>query len=130
MSGETQAIDPANEPPATETMEALSGLKVADFSWVGVGPITTRYLADHGATVVRVESSHSPDLLRLSPPFAASMPGINRSAFFANYNAEFNIVFPDTSLDLAGWLIDRHFVERGINPIYALHGSPHPPCSG
>ena len=35
----------------------LADLKVLDFSWVGVGPITTKYLADHGATVVRVGST-------------------------------------------------------------------------
>src|SRR5439155_2294221 len=30
----------------------LEGVKVADFSWIGVGPITAKALADHGATVV------------------------------------------------------------------------------
>ena len=47
----------------------FSGLKVADFSWVGVGPISARYLADHGATVVRVESESRPDVLRVNGPF-------------------------------------------------------------
>ncbi len=65
---------------------AFEGLKVADFSWVGVGPITTKYLADHGATVVRVESTTRPDVLRLLPPFKGGKPGLNRSQFFANYN--------------------------------------------
>jgi benzylsuccinate CoA-transferase BbsF subunit len=64
----------------------FDGLKVADFSWVGVGPITTKYLADHGATVVRVESATRPDVLRVIPPFKGGVPGLNRSQFFANYN--------------------------------------------
>ncbi len=42
----------------------FEGLKVADFSWVGVGPITAKYLADHGATVVRLETEGRPDILR------------------------------------------------------------------
>ena len=64
----------------------FEGIKVADFSWVGVGPITMRYLADYGATVVRIESIQRPDFLRLGAPFRDREPGINRSGFFANYN--------------------------------------------
>ena len=65
----------------------LAGLKVADFSWVGVGPISARYLADHGATVVRVESELRPDALRGAAPFKDDVPGWNRSHFFAEFNA-------------------------------------------
>jgi benzylsuccinate CoA-transferase BbsF subunit len=63
----------------------FDGLKVADFSWVGVGPITIKHLADHGATVIHVESATRPDVLRLNPPFRGGA-GINRSQFFANFN--------------------------------------------
>ena len=34
--------------------EVFKGIKVAEFSWVVVGPSTSRYLAEHGATVVRI----------------------------------------------------------------------------
>ena len=61
-------------------------LKVLDFTWVGVGPITTKYLADHGADVIRIESLSRPDVLRGAPPFKGANPGINRSQFSANYN--------------------------------------------
>lgn len=64
----------------------FDGLKVADFSWVGVGPITAKYLADQGATVVHVESSTRLDILRLAPPFRGGA-GVNRSQFFANFNS-------------------------------------------
>jgi crotonobetainyl-CoA:carnitine CoA-transferase CaiB-like acyl-CoA transferase len=64
----------------------FTGIKVADFSWVGVGPIVARHLADFGATVVRVESSTRPDTLRLAPPFRDGQPGIDRSAFGAAFN--------------------------------------------
>jgi crotonobetainyl-CoA:carnitine CoA-transferase CaiB-like acyl-CoA transferase len=65
----------------------FAGLKVADFSWIGVGPISARYLADHGATVVRVESETRPDNLRGAAPFLDGVPGWNRSHFFADFNA-------------------------------------------
>ncbi|MBL7177048.1 MAG: CoA transferase [Desulfobacteraceae bacterium] len=66
--------------------QVFEGLKVADFSWVGVGPQVARELAEHGATVIRVESHTSPDSLRLSPPFKDMEPGIDRSAFGTAYN--------------------------------------------
>ncbi len=65
----------------------LSGLKVLDFCWVAVGPMITKYLAEYGATVIRVESSKRPDTLRSGAPLKDDIPGINRSGYFANYNA-------------------------------------------
>ena len=67
--------------------EALEGIKVADFSWVAAGPLATLYLAAHGATVIRVESLTHPDAIRTSSPFKDSIPGINRSGYFAFFNA-------------------------------------------
>lgn len=67
--------------------KALEGLNVLDFSWVVVGPLLTRHLADHGATVIRVESSKHPDTLRTSAPFKDNQPGIDRSGYVANYAA-------------------------------------------
>ncbi len=66
--------------------QVFEGIKVADFSWLGTGPQVTRELAFHGATVIRVECHRWPDLLRTAPPFRDSMPGIDRSAFWAAYN--------------------------------------------
>src|SRR5438874_6463686 len=64
----------------------LADLKVLDFSWAGVGPITVKYMADHGATVVRVESHARYDVVRLGPPWHEGKPGIERSQFYASYN--------------------------------------------
>ncbi len=64
----------------------LADLKILDFSWVGVGPITVKYLADHGATVVRVESHARLDVVRLGPPWHDAKPGIERTQFYASYN--------------------------------------------
>lgn len=44
---------------------ALAGVKVLDLSWALVGSLTTKALADHGACVVKVESSKRPCLTRL-----------------------------------------------------------------
>lgn len=64
----------------------LEGIRVADFTWVGAGPYTTKLLADHGAEVIRIESGKRPDILRLNPPFADGVPGLNRSGYFSNRN--------------------------------------------
>lgn len=66
---------------------ALEGLKVADFSWAAAGPIATRMLADHGATVVRVESRAHIDSVRITGPFRNDERGVNRSGFFADFNS-------------------------------------------
>ena len=66
---------------------AYAGLKVADFAWVGVGPLISKSLADHGATVVHVESATRPDVLRLAPPFKDNVPGLDHAQFMANFNA-------------------------------------------
>src|SRR5262245_38061167 len=48
----------------TDEAQPFAGLNVLEFCWGAVGPFTTRYLADHGATVLRVESITRPDFLR------------------------------------------------------------------
>ncbi len=65
---------------------ALEGVHILDFSWVGVGPITTKYFADNGADVIRIESAARLDVLRVAPPWKDAKPGINSSQFFASFN--------------------------------------------
>jgi crotonobetainyl-CoA:carnitine CoA-transferase CaiB-like acyl-CoA transferase len=83
----------------------LDGIKVADFSWFGAGPICAQNLGRYGATVVRVESEAHLDGLRrclraagLPGLVAARLPevrehgnvtktGYNVSGYFNNYNA-------------------------------------------
>lgn len=73
--------------PADRLGEAFAGVRIVDFSWVGAGPMTAKAFADHGATVVRVESATRPDLLRTLPPFLDNVPGLNRSQWIANVNS-------------------------------------------
>lgn len=81
-------LAPVREPGPVEPelQKPFAGLKVWDMSWVGVGPLTARYLADYGATVVRLDSTRRPCPLRGAPPFAGK-PGINRSQFHNDFNA-------------------------------------------
>ena len=89
----------------------LAGIRVWDASWVGVGPLTAKYLADYGATGVHTETASRPDVLRNGPPFRDGIPGINRSQFFADYNSSkyglgVDLKHPrgrDVALALAGW---------------------------
>jgi benzylsuccinate CoA-transferase BbsF subunit len=65
---------------------AFAGVHVLDFTWYAVGPVTTKYLADNGADVIRIESAARLDGLRLGPPWKDGKPGIDNSQFFASYN--------------------------------------------
>lgn len=69
----------------------LEGLRVADFSWFGAGPIAGNTLSTFGAEVVRVESETKVDALRTVHPFALNpdgsfKTGYNVSGYFNNYN--------------------------------------------
>lgn len=67
--------------------QAFDGLKVLDFSRVIAGPLATECLAQLGAVVVRAESSESLDTLRISAPYKDGKVGVDRSGYFAAYNA-------------------------------------------
>jgi benzylsuccinate CoA-transferase BbsF subunit len=65
---------------------ALENVVIVNFGWVLAAPVTTKYLADLGAKVIRVESIHRPDPLRTNTPYKDNIPGVNRSAYHALYN--------------------------------------------
>ncbi len=101
-------------PPAIPGQAApglpLAGVRVADFSWIGVGPITAKGLADHGATVVRVESANRIDGLRVQPPFKDGEFGLNRSNFFGPFNTSKLGLSLDLKTD-GGLIVARRLVE-------------------
>ena len=66
----------------------LDGIRVADFSWFGAGPIAGRTLADFGADVIRIESEAKVDGLRHGEPVKPGKTGLNVCAYFNNYNAD------------------------------------------
>lgn len=66
-------------------MGALDGVNVLEFGAGAAGPLATRYLADHGATVVRIESKLRPDFLRLYA-ITETQRSLDASPMFAAFN--------------------------------------------
>ena len=64
----------------------LEGLRVLDFCWVGAGALVTKFLAEHGADVIKIESRSRPDNLRLAPPYHGGIENIEGSGYFASRN--------------------------------------------
>ncbi len=62
----------------------LSGIRVIDLTWIIAGPTATRYLADFGADVIKVEHEQAVDPIRLGRPIVGDSPTLNNSGFF-NY---------------------------------------------
>jgi benzylsuccinate CoA-transferase BbsF subunit len=65
---------------------ALSGITILAFCWAVVGPLTMKLFADHGATVIRVETNKRPCTMRTSAPYKDGKPGVNRGAYFNHFN--------------------------------------------
>jgi crotonobetainyl-CoA:carnitine CoA-transferase CaiB-like acyl-CoA transferase len=74
-------------PPEPVAGQVFKGIRIAEFAWVGVGPIAGKYFADQGAEVIRIESSKHPDILRVTPPFASDEPDIDTAGYYANFNS-------------------------------------------
>jgi crotonobetainyl-CoA:carnitine CoA-transferase CaiB-like acyl-CoA transferase len=89
----------------------LEGVRVLDFTWVMVGPMGVRYLADYGATVVHVESGTRVDTARTIQPFKNGQPAPESSGLYNNVNAgklgiTLNLARPEArqvALRLAAW---------------------------
>jgi len=61
---------PSHRPATTDPRGGVfAGLKVADLTWMAAGPLITRELANHGATVVHVETMTRVDTMRWLPPY-------------------------------------------------------------
>ena len=68
-------------------MKSLAGIKIVEFAAFAAGPAVGKHLADHGATVVHVESRVRPDGFRTHyPPYKDNIHGLNRSGLFALCN--------------------------------------------
>jgi len=96
-------------------MLPLSGVRVIDLSWIIAGPLALRVLADFGAEVIRVESSHRMDPARGNRvPLYGELPGDantnpDTGGYFHDVNAgklscTLNLALPE-GRDLLGRLI-------------------------
>ena len=61
-------------------------VRIADFAWVGVGPMASQNLALYGADVIRVESALRPDTFRNGGPYPPGPRTLDSGAYFGNYN--------------------------------------------
>src|SRR5438874_11898423 len=88
--------DPLTGPRAPRPRRGpLTGVRVADFCWMGVGACATRLLADFGAEVIRIEDRNRLDMPRRLPIYKGEArtygeedanPDPNKGGLFNNYN--------------------------------------------
>ena len=79
----------------TRMTASLTGLRVLDLSWVMVGPMTGRYLADLGADVIKVESRKRIDPLRTLGPFVDAVSHPERTLSYHFINAGKRVAPPE-----------------------------------
>jgi crotonobetainyl-CoA:carnitine CoA-transferase CaiB-like acyl-CoA transferase len=89
--------------PATGGGGALLGLRVLDLSRVLAGPLCTQMLADHGATVTKVESPSGDETRGWGPPFAED----GASAYFHGLNRNKRNVSLDLRTDAGRSVVRR-----------------------
>jgi len=65
VTWQDRSAAPAPLADAKQGPMALAGVRVVEFGSGAAGPIVTRYLAEQGATVIKVESLSRPDFLRI-----------------------------------------------------------------
>ena len=80
----TPSASAAGTPP--ESLP-FAGIRVLDFGWAIVSPLTTRMLSIFGADVVKLEFRGRPDALRMTGPYAQGHPSMDGSSVFVSVNA-------------------------------------------
>lgn len=85
----------------------LANIRVLDLSWVMVGPMSGRYLADLGAEVIKVESSRRLDPLRTLGPFRKGTPDPEGTLSYHNINAGKNSITLDLGSEAGRGIVRR-----------------------
>ena len=67
--------------------QPLAGVRVVDFCWAIAGPLTTRLLASLGADVIKLESEHRFDPIRLIGPQPGETKSLNTNGVYNDCNA-------------------------------------------
>jgi crotonobetainyl-CoA:carnitine CoA-transferase CaiB-like acyl-CoA transferase len=116
---------PGPQPSAARS--PLEGVKVLDFMWALAGPLATRTLADHGATVIRIESSSRLDVCRTILPFLGGRIGAETASLFHSANVGKRMLTLDpckpegrqTALDLVRWadVVCESFTPRTMKKL-------------
>ncbi len=91
-----------------DTPRALEGLKVVVIGGVVTAPLTARYLALHGATVVRVDSHVRRDGVRMQRPFSPEMVGNHSGGvWYATINSSVQGIAVDWSKPMAMVIMNK-----------------------
>ena len=80
---------PTAATPSGTASESLpfAGIRVLDFGWAIVSPLTTRMLSIFGADVVKLEFRGRPDTLRMTGPYPQGHPSMDGSSVYVSINA-------------------------------------------
>jgi crotonobetainyl-CoA:carnitine CoA-transferase CaiB-like acyl-CoA transferase len=86
--------------PTRQRDGAWAGLNILEFGSGAAGPIATRYFAEHGATVLRIESRSRPDFLRVYALGPDNPHGLEGAPMYdglnvGKRNVTFNLKHPD-----------------------------------
>jgi crotonobetainyl-CoA:carnitine CoA-transferase CaiB-like acyl-CoA transferase len=121
-----------NRPAAGRSGAPFDGLAILELGSGAAGPVATRYFADRGATVVRIESSKRPDFLRLLHMRKDSPYGLDGSPMFILLNPNKKSIALDMSKPegievarrLAGWadIVIENFAP-GVMEKWGLDGA-------
>jgi benzylsuccinate CoA-transferase BbsF subunit len=65
----------------------LEGIRIVEFGWAVVGPLTCSWAGNYGAEVIKVETGTRPDHLRTMNPFKGDQQHIDSSVYFSRENA-------------------------------------------
>jgi len=88
--------------------QALAGVNVVDFGWAIAGALVGKYLGDHGAQVIRVESSTRPDLGRADQTVSTtSTTSPNDNPMFTHLNTSKYSMALDLKHPRAREVVDR-----------------------
>lgn len=98
-------------PEHSEPLPAWAGVRILEFGSGAAGPIATRYFAEHGATVLRVESPGRPDFLRSMALGPANPHGLEGADMYDALNCAKRHVTLNLKHPAAIALVQRLVVE-------------------
>jgi crotonobetainyl-CoA:carnitine CoA-transferase CaiB-like acyl-CoA transferase len=117
-------LDKGTPAETTSAGAAWDGTRILEFGSGAAGPIATRYFAEYGATVIRVESRSRPDFLRAYALGPDNPHGLEGSDMFDALNAgkrsvTLNLKHPDGAAlarRLVGWsdAISENFAPKAM----------------
>jgi len=67
--------------------QIFDGIRIIEFGWAVVGPLTTSWAGGYGAQVIKVETKTRPDIIRSMTPFKDDRVNLDNSLFFGRENA-------------------------------------------